>query len=313
MSDRANEGGPFKPVPIGNAFIIPTPNWEAFEQSLKPLRSQYGRNLLFRGQADSTWRLLTTLERSGAGGMRFDDYYRLVCTVAPEIKAFANIEAPRYAQSQVDSFANPQLLWDGLFPEYDLYRYLAYLRHHGFPSPLLDWSRSPFVAAFFAFRESNSATTRAIFAYCESPEGTRSQTIGEATIHHLGPYIQTHHRHFRQQCDYTICARFEKDLQHWMYDAHQEAFESARLKEHLLWKFEIPSIEREKVLGLLNDYNLNAFSLFGSEEGLLETMWFREYVLKRSAMTTATTPNLPVADSPLKAAATISSRLKAEE
>jgi hypothetical protein len=31
---------------------------------------------------------------------------------------------------------------------------------------------------------------------------------------------------------------------------------------------------------LLNDYNLNAFSLFDSEETLLETMWFREHVLK---------------------------------
>ena len=32
---------------------------------------------------------------------------------------------------------------------------------------------------------------------------------------------------------------------------------------------------------MLNDYNLNAFSLFGSEESLLETMWFREYVLRQ--------------------------------
>jgi hypothetical protein len=46
------------------------------------------------------------------------------------------------------------------------------------------------------------------------------------------------------------------------------------------WKFNIPSTERTKVLRLLNDYNLNAFSLFDSEEALLETMWFREHVLK---------------------------------
>ncbi|MGA7217081.1 MAG: hypothetical protein WBX38_02135 [Candidatus Sulfotelmatobacter sp.] len=42
-----------------------------------------------------------------------------------------------------------------------------------------------------------------------------------------------------------------------------------------------PSDERLKVLSLLNDYNLNAFSLFGSEEGLMEAMWFRERVLRK--------------------------------
>jgi hypothetical protein len=43
----------------------------------------------------------------------------------------------------------------------------------------------------------------------------------------------------------------------------------------------ILSSEREKVLRVLNDYNLNAFSLFGSQESLLETMWLREYTLKK--------------------------------
>jgi len=37
-----------------------------------------------------------------------------------------------------------------------------------------------------------------------------------------------------------------------------------------------------EVLRMLDDYNLNAFSLFDSEETLLETMWFREHILRRS-------------------------------
>jgi hypothetical protein len=43
-------------------------------------------------------------------------------------------------------------------------------------------------------------------------------------------------------------------------------------RQYRLWKFILPWTERAKVLHLLNDFNLNAFSLFQSEEALMETM-----------------------------------------
>ena len=44
-------------------------------------------------------------------------------------------------------------------------------------------------------------------------------------------------------------------------------------------RFTLPSSERPKILRLLEDYNINAYSLFGSEESLLDTMWMREFEL----------------------------------
>jgi hypothetical protein len=106
-------------------------------------------------------------------------------------------------------------------------------------------------------------------------------------IHAIGPYVQAHHRHFRQQCDYTVCGAWDTSTEEWRLAEHQEVFNSRRPRQDYLWKLDIPSSERLKVLRLLNDYNLNAFSLFGSEESLMETMWFREQVLKEQKAVTA--------------------------
>ncbi len=49
--------------------------------------------------------------------------------------------------------------------------------------------------------------------------------------------------------------------------------------QDVLWKFTIPWSERPKVLKYLDDHNLNALSLFASDEGLMETLALRELQL----------------------------------
>ena len=57
---------------------------------------------------------------------------------------------------------------------------------------------------------------------------------------------------------------------------HEEVFERGDLNHDVLWKFSLPATERLKVLKLLDRSNINAFSLIGSKESLMETMAFRE-------------------------------------
>lgn len=264
---------------------IQIPSWEAFEEKLRQLRADYqnpASPLLFRGQGNSEWHLTTTLERNESGRMPVMEYYRLICSTGPEVRAFANVDVPQYADEILRAFSDAELLSPAnRFPS-RVYAYMAYLRHFGFPSPLLDWSRSPYVAAFFAFRDPLVVGCRSIYAYCERPKGVKAVAIGEPSIFPMGPYIATHHRHFRQRCDYTICASYESNSKQWIFDSHQRVFENTRWNQDHLWKFDLPSTERIKVLQDLDYYSLNSFSLFGSEESLLETMWFREYVLRKS-------------------------------
>jgi hypothetical protein len=262
-------------------------NWQEFEIWLQELRNRnYRRDLIFRGQADSKWRLETTLERGGHSTMPIADYYDLIVRqVGPSVRSFSSMQAPPFNETLWKELSDYGRLSDyarykgsifdqAVFPGGEHFEYAAYLRHHGFPSPLLDWSRSPYVAAFFAFRDAApKVEKRAIFVYCDTPQGIRGGTIGEPMIQLLVGHTRTPRRHFFQQSVYTVCESVGN--RKWQFDSHQKVFENPRPNQDFLWKFDIPSTEREKIMGLLDQYNLNAYSLFESEESLLETLWLR--------------------------------------
>jgi hypothetical protein len=155
------------------------------------------------------------------------------------------------------------------------YGYMAYLRHHGFPSPLLDWTDSPYIAAFFAFRECrNGCDFVAIYIFAEKPNGYKVYSSDAGSIYSFGPIVESHNRHFLQKSRYTICVKYDQE---WYFCPHESAFQRDHTKQDVLWKISIPATERTKVLNMLDEYNLNAFSLFGSEESLMETLALRNF------------------------------------
>jgi FRG domain len=149
--------------------------------------------------------------------------------------------------------------------------YLAHLRHGGFPSPLLDWTRSPYVAAYFAFSRVRHDHDVAVYAYRERPNNMKIGGSDSPQIISFGPVIKTHKRHFRQQSRYTVCTRFEQGQ--WSFVPHDSVFDVRdHLQQDLLWKITLPASERRKALEFFDKTNLNEFTLFDSEEGLLEML-----------------------------------------
>jgi hypothetical protein len=82
---------------------------------------------------------------------------------------------------------------------------------------------------------------------------------------------------------YELCPTLSPDDQipAWYFAHHEEVFAENSPDKSLLWKFNIPATERLKVLKILDGYNLNALSLFESDETLMETMALRHYDFKR--------------------------------
>jgi hypothetical protein len=260
-------------------------NWQDFEESLQRELSRaasladsegtFKPKFLFRGQGNATWKLTTTLERRippDAWPMSFENYYTLAFPAKYELAAHTGqkwdiCNRVEYRE-WLPEWQNPDL-------NFKEYGYFVYLRHLGFPSPLLDWTASPYIAAFFAFENPPpDAEFVAIYAFADRLTRMKAGSLTQPSIHTFGPYVDSHKRHFLQQCHYTIAQALDPQ-RGWRYQFHELALAGAIENQDVSWKFEIPTGERRSVLENLNRYNINSFSLFGGDDALAKTLAMR--------------------------------------
>lgn len=250
-------------------------SWEEFEDEITSLFKRLEQlrktkkpilvsTVVFRGQSDASWSLETTLERFAKRRFGREEYFTAIRAVRPAVISLTGKEweIPQAFDLEQDVPAG--------------YEFMIYLRHHGFPSPLLDWTRSHYVAAYFAFRQNEKPKEGqvAIYAYVEYVGEAKGRTFGIPSIQGLGAYVISHKRHYAQQCEYTICTirGDEGDF----YESHERAIATNQSGGDMLIKYILPWEEREKVLRILHRMNVTAFSLFGSEESLMETLAYQE-------------------------------------
>lgn len=268
--------------------IVPLNHWEDFGAWVADTRKLYelenytvtGNGLLFRGQANSKWELLTTLERATGGvAVAMGDYYRKILCCLPQLEAFIE---KRWIVPSLAQYEKNFSTFDKLrgFPQIkEEFELMVFLRHHGFPSPLLDWTRSPNIAALFAFDQiEKDVDTVSIFCYLETVSGGKVTTSSAPHIKSFGPYIRSHKRHFLQQSNYTVC--LESINQTPSYVNHNLVLSNSDFSQDAAWEIQIPSHERLKVLSHLDSLNINSFSLLGSTESLLSTIAFREFEVR---------------------------------
>lgn len=262
---------------MGNVAEIHLESWQRFDAEMsgvfelfertKARTEEYVSEPLFRGQADSRWRLATTLERFSAKQHSISEYYRkVVSIVAREVTSYTGKPWPVPDPGNVvEADRQPP-------PGYE---FMIYLRHHGFPSPLLDWSQSPYVAAFFAFapRPQSGCDSVAIYEFREFMGGAKVSDLDRAHIIGCGSTVETHERHYLQRCEYTICRKRLGDK--YVYCNHEEAVDDREGGQDVLTKYIIPATERETFRKKLDLMNISAYSLFRDEASLMQTLAYR--------------------------------------
>lgn len=114
--------------------------------------------------------------------------------------------------------------------------------------------------------------------YEERPNGAKSQCGGRPTISSLGLDISTHKRHYLQQSQYTFYTEIKDKITY--YCNYESVFIENRQDQDLLTKYIMPASEYLTVLKSLDLMNINTYSLFDTEESLMNTLAFRKLFLK---------------------------------
>lgn len=234
------------------------------------------QGLLYRGQADARWGLLTTLERRSSETYSMDKYVLSVDWDANELEAITGKkwELPPYADLRKMLDAANEVGWG---PPLPLAAYLVYLRHHGLSSPLLDWTKSPYIAAFFAFHEWQvEAEEAAVFVYCERPDGTKGGVVGQPEISIMGSDSAMHLRHYTQQAVYTVAT---KRVSHkHVFVSHESAI-GRHKRQDMCVKIVLPRSIRRHALQWLQAVNVNHYTLFQTEDSLVRAIDLRVFDL----------------------------------
>jgi hypothetical protein len=241
-----------RPDASAASSIVPIADIQTWADFARYVLTLEPNRYIFRGQPEPK-RLRTCFHRSRRKDLvRFirDDLIRAHYVLSGQTRHFFDIR---------DSLQNAA--------------FITLLQHHGFPTPLLDWTHSPFVAAFFAYRRGQPRTSDAdkirVFVFDRASwisDFLQIQSITFVPPHFsvIEAYNFENPRAAPQQSISTVSNLDD-------IEAYIQHCEQTRGKAYLQ-AIDLPFSERRQVMEQLRTMGITAASLFPGLDGACEEL-----------------------------------------
>ena len=253
-------------------------SWETFEVAsfeefvgrlvdILPTTSHDEVSFWFRGQSNEGWSLESSFLRSSSGlGLSADSALDL------------EREARNAFRSKAHLFVSPHLLEKVKTTPC----WWALMQHHGAPTRLLDWTMSPYVAAYFAVQQDTGKQAGAVWCFCsrrllrtfedehgalpefedeEAPEWFEQkleELRDQRIVVPLTFTFASSERMAAQQGRFTMCFKV-----HQKHDCIIERINPPHIRRLL-----IPHDQKPEFLLRLREMNITASALFPGVDGL---------------------------------------------
>lgn len=230
------------------------PTWADFRQWLHDWEGR--KTFVFRGQGDSQWPLQTSFHR----------------THRKNLERYTTKFVPEAYHALADKL--PDRL--DLSKRSDLWAFMSHLQHHGYPTPLLDWTESPWVAAYFAFENAPVRPDGSVRIFAFDRAGWETM-LQQEELSMTRPHLsflknivaRGNNRAGPQKSVFTVT---NVDG----IEAHIIATEQ-RYQRRFLYAIDIPYTARHQALMGLDDIGYNRGVLFPDDDGICRTLKGRHF------------------------------------